>query len=274
MRITALEINGEKNPASVPGGPILISMRYDGVVDPYLEARVSSRSDGLLTDSFGSDVLMFKPARFNCPVLVINGESLSRNRQYFVQARVGLHGSWSGWEWGWFSLNSLPVASDLKLLCKSYKDGIEASYRFEDDQQGKECDPLIRWFLDGKEQPSLQGRKKIEPIVPGQKWSFAIRPYDGIEFGEEQKSDEVVIRNDPPSFEKFFIIPKNPIEGEEIRSSWSASDPEGETVSVKSSWLKNGTRVEDLDDKSSVPPGMVKKGDVWSCEMSAFDGYD
>lgn len=274
MRITALEINGVQNPNSVPGGPILLSIKYEGVEGPFLEARVSSKSDGLLTNDFGSDVLLFKPARFNFPVLTIDGDKLERNKKYYIHARVGLHGEWSEWAWGWFRMNSLPVAKDLKVLCGSYKDGIEASYSFEDEQGDSEKPPLIRWFMNGKEEPSLQGRKKIERVSPGQAWQFSIRPYDGIEFGQEQRSKEMVVRNDPPVLRRLCLVPKNPVEREEIRVSWAATDPEGEDTSCKSSWLCNGQRRLELDDRQTVPSGMVKAGDVWSCELSAFDGYD
>jgi hypothetical protein len=225
VRITSIETNGIQNPTSVSGGPVLLSIKYDGVIDPFLEARVSSSSDGLMTSEFGSDVMSFKPARFNFPVLTINGDDLKSNKKYYIQARIGLHGVWSEWAWGWFVMNSLPVARDLKVICKSYKDGIEAAYAFEDEQGDPERLPLIRWFLNGDEEPSLQGKKKVGKVVPGQVWQFSVRPYDGLEFGEEKKSREIIVRNEPPVLGRLCLVPKNPIEHDEIRVSWSAIDP-------------------------------------------------
>lgn len=63
---------------------------------------------------------------------------------------------------------------------------------------------VLRWLLNGAEQPELGGLETVsgDRVRKGQRWQFGVLPHDGDEFAErEYLSAEVVVNNTPPAFE-------------------------------------------------------------------------
>jgi len=76
-------------------------------------------------------------------------------------------------------------------------DDLRAVYAYADPDQDPEERSDIRWFRNGTRVGALDGRLLIraDQTRVGETWQYAIRPYDGIDYGEERQAPSVTIVN-------------------------------------------------------------------------------
>jgi hypothetical protein len=78
--------------------------------------------------------------------------------------------------------------------------------------------------------------------------------------------------NRPPAFSYYQVVPKPTYTDDNLRLSYFASDPDGDSVSTQTDWYLNGSKVGSLANAVSVPGVMMKEGDSWVAKSTASDG--
>ena len=110
-------------------------------------------------------------------------------------------------------------------------------------------------------------------FTKGDTVSCFARPFDGEEEGDDAyKSAAVTILNTPPVMTKATISKSAPVEGDTLEVYVEGvSDDDGDDVTLKYSWLVNGTSVATTATLSS---DLFDKGDTIQVEVTPNDGTD
>jgi len=150
-------------------------------------------------------------------------------------------------------------------------------------------DPLTyryRWLRDGLAVPvpDASVESKREPYwtslaeVPasmlrkGQRWAVEVQAHDGEAYGPVARA-EAVVGNSPPPPPKVAILPAAPRRGDGLRAVLTQeADPDGDLVTYRYAWKRNGTRVELPPEQSELARGLARKGERWQVEVVASDG--
>ena len=80
-----------------------------------------------------------------------------------------------------------------------------------------------------------------------------------------------VVLNSPPKIISIGLDPAVATYGEAITCTASASDSDGDTVSYRYNWLRNGFETGIVSN--ILPPERAQKGDVWKCVATPIDPY-
>ncbi|MFO0725061.1 MAG: hypothetical protein U1E65_14875, partial [Myxococcota bacterium] len=77
---------------------------------------------------------------------------------------------------------------------------LAAVYRYSDPDNDLESGSLLRWYLNGAEDPTLQDQSMVPAgrVTKGQSWSFTVVPSDGTDSGPLVSSATVAIENSIP----------------------------------------------------------------------------
>ncbi|MEZ4462823.1 MAG: fibrinogen-like YCDxxxxGGGW domain-containing protein [bacterium] len=137
-------------------------------------------------------------------------------------------------------------------------DGDNVAYRFAWENDGQDAD------LNTPTVPASR-------TSPGQTWTCKVTPSDGKTDGTTATAS-VTILNRPPTAETPVISPAVASTSQELTCGTSASDPDGQTVTLTYAWKRNGEYVADTTE--TIPAGRAKKGESWSCEVTPNDGFD
>ena len=86
--------------------------------------------------------------------------------------------------------------------------------------------------------------------------------------GKEILSDSIIIKNAAPEISKIKIMPEVFRPGDTLSVEVSASDIDGDDVSISYEWIKNG---EPAGNEKQMA-GTVKRGDKVSVKITPFDG--
>ena len=166
-----------------------------------------------------------------------------------------------------------PSYAELKVSppTPSTDDALTAEYRFFDLDGDPEPATEIRWFKDGKEVPELLGKKVVpkEATRKKEKWRFQVVALGGT----PRQSTETVVVNSKPGRPQIAFEPPVLRRAEAIRVKVTedAPDADGDKVSYRYVWLKDGQPQKGFD-KPEVPSGVSKKGERWSVVVAASDG--
>jgi len=267
--IADLLIQGVKNPAKLSTvhqtRPIVVSWKSNS---PLLEAdiRVGMDSEWIGTSSYSGDFAVKVPSKSNKAILSFDFES---GKRYFIQ--VSLDGN--KWVTGYFSINSKPVVKNVSILPSVCLDGKELSvgYLYEDKDGDKEgSKTIIKWILDGKEQPDLEGKRVVpsERVKFGQKWSVKVRPHDNFCFGDEVSSQDVLVQNIPIKLVGAFIYPLRPSTASDLICKYHVIGQE-KTKTIR--WFRNGEEAPELSDLERVPASFLFDKEKWYFSVSVRD---
>jgi hypothetical protein len=102
----------------------------------------------------------------------------------------------------------------------------------------------------------------------------ALTPYDAFEDGVTVWSPTVTIENSPPTTPTIAISPTSPQPSDSLTCSVTvaATDDDSDTLSYVYAWSKDG--VATTITTSVVSYTYTSHGEVWTCEVKAYDGYD
>ncbi len=132
-----------------------------------------------------------------------------------------------------------------------------------------------RWTRDGKAVAagSDPSRVPAEQTRKGEKWRCAVTASDGT-VESPVATAEVKIANSAPAGTAVRVTPAQPGPGEALSCEilGSASDPDGDAVSYRLTWLKDGVAQSFSFASAQVPGRLVKSSDLWSCRAQATDG--
>jgi outer membrane protein assembly factor BamB len=195
-----------------------------------------------------------------------------------------------------FSSERPTVTAPLKVLVKTPAkdaDGDELKYQY-------------RWILDGSP-VAMTGdadRAKPAPFRPGpaaamvqveadrnkadfwtslsevpekflrkgQRWTVEVRAHDGELPGPIARASTVIL-NSPPPAPRLVFAPERPrrVDGISVHIE-QPPDADGDVITYRYAWTRDGQRVETPSDQAQIPRGMPKKGQRWAVEVIANDG--
>ncbi len=173
--------------------------------------------------------------------------------------------------------NTPPVANNVKITPSEPKttDDLRCEYDYTDIDGDIESGTEIRWFKDGIEQIQCKGQLVLSSDMTkrGDRWQFKIIPCDGIDFGLEMTSSEVIVVNSPPIVNNVIIEPNNPSEGQVLNCIYEYIDLDGDAESGTSiRWYKNEVLQNKYNDQKEIPSGVIKKGESWKVVIRPRDG--
>ncbi len=84
-------------------------------------------------------------------------------------------------------------------------------------------------------------------------------------------SREVRIQNAPPRVSRVAFSPQNPSSSDAIKAVTSGWDADGDRLTFRSVWKRNGEVIPGVEG-AGLPAGSVRRGDVISVVVAAFDG--
>ena len=167
-----------------------------------------------------------------------------------------------------------PLRAVIKVPAQD-PDGDWITYRF-------------RWLRDGSPvQLSGEGRgtdwgqsagwTKVNELpadllTRGQRWEVEVQAFDGVAYGPSVRAAAVVGNSPPPPPEiAFRPIPQRTVDGLSLEVK-QRPDPDGDRVTHRFTWTRNGARYQAPPDQSHIPRGVARKGETWGVEVVAFDG--
>jgi hypothetical protein len=145
----------------------------------------------------------------------------------------------------------------------SDKDGDRLRYRF-------------RWFRNGSPMTGWKETKaSLEPgeAKKGEAWRVEVCAYDG-----ESEGDAAVaylqVRNHAPDRPAVALRASRGRTADNLLCErvTPASDPDGDTLTYRTTWTVDGKPAPLSLDLSTLPAAMTRKGQTWSCAVEAYDG--
>jgi hypothetical protein len=109
-------------------------------------------------------------------------------------------------------------------------------------------------------------------LKKGEQWTVEARAGDGELHGPTARAT-VTIANSPPPAPNLLFSPERPRRVDGIALSiQQPPDADGDPVSYRYTWFRNGERYEAPPDQAQIPRNVAKKGQRWSVEVVASDG--
>jgi hypothetical protein len=140
------------------------------------------------------------------------------------------------------------------------------------DPNGDPVSYLFQWYLNGTPVAGAEDyRISSDELALGQTWTCRARATDGTETGPETVSNAVTIRDLPPEAPTLVtILPADPTMLDDlVCSAGGAVDPEGDAVSYRYQWYRNGLATE--YQAQVLPARATAIGEEWSCTVRAAD---
>ena len=165
-------------------------------------------------------------------------------------------------------VNSVPIVLNVSISPKFplTDDDILCGYEYSDADNDIEMGTEIKWFRDDQVLEKYNDQRRIpsSETAKGQRWYFTIRPRDGYSYGDIQKSEIITIGDSKPTITNLRITPSSPKKGDSLSCQYNYSDPDLDSENrTEIKWFKNGESQSEYDNKTTIPPSAVKKGDKW-----------
>ncbi|HGJ64423.1 TPA: hypothetical protein ENS27_03410, partial [bacterium] len=175
--------------------------------------------------------------------------------------------------------NTPPIANDLSIKpsIAMPDDDLICHYEYTDIDDDIEEDTEIIWYKNGFMQEKYNNQLKIPSFETnkGEIWYFTIKPYDGFDYGDLQKSPSIKIGNTPPEVSNIYINPSNPLAGEELTCFYDYYDIDDDTEDgTVIRWYKNGNLQSIYNDTKTIQAGITTSGDNWYVLVIVSDGVE
>jgi outer membrane protein assembly factor BamB len=143
-----------------------------------------------------------------------------------------------------------------------------------------------RWLRDGSpvQLPGGDGKQAagwtnvneapLALLAKGQRWEVEVQAFDGEVHGPSGWASAEVVNSPPPPPEISFS-PARPrtVDGLSLQVK-QRPDPDGDQLTYRFTWTRNGARYEAPADQALIPRGVPRKGERWGVEVAALDGQD
>lgn len=174
--------------------------------------------------------------------------------------------------------NTPPTVSNLAIspLAPTTAEDLTAAYTFSDDDGDPESGTTVAWFRNGAAQGAHTGLTlPASATTKGESWHVEVTPSDGEDAGSTVTSSPVVIVNSAPAMLSVTPSDVAPDTSEDVTFTAQSEDPDGDAVaSTETRWSLAGSRVDSLDDATTLPSFATRPGDVWTVEVRVSDGTD
>jgi hypothetical protein len=132
------------------------------------------------------------------------------------------------------------------------------------------------WFRNGVVFAMHEGAATIPPgvIRRGETWRCDVTARDDVSSSPVASASAGVV-NAAPLPPTVAVEPKAARAGDALTCAITSpgTDPDGDRVEYEFHWsAPKGVKIPRLEDPARVPAGIVKKGQVWSCTVTANDG--
>jgi hypothetical protein len=165
-----------------------------------------------------------------------------------------------------------PQTSD-PLACRADAEGIDP------DQERVAF--RIAWWRDGALMPFSPDMDVVPPSFTrrGQQWRCEVTAFDGTATSDVASSNAVEIKNTPPSTPKVKILPDVVTTETGLRCLIQAPavDDDNDPITYRYRWFRDRKRYRSERELkgagvAEIPPGVARRGELWSCEVIASDG--
>ncbi|MFH1808437.1 MAG: FG-GAP-like repeat-containing protein [Pseudomonadota bacterium] len=174
--------------------------------------------------------------------------------------------------------NTAPPAPALSLVPAKPRAGDDLIVRIAPPRADADGDTIryeLAWRRNGEAVAGLrEARVPAAQTRKGERWSAEVTAQDGEAAGPVAKA-EVTVGNTPPAAPRVSISPAQPRAGDALKAQVvePSTDLDGDSARYSWSWLRDGTEVAGLNT-DSVPPGRLKKNEVWRVRSTPSDGTD
>jgi hypothetical protein len=136
---------------------------------------------------------------------------------------------------------------------------LEVTWSYYDLDGDSQAGYIIVWYKDDEYQTTYENQTEILPsaLAKGQRWHCVVQLFDGEDWSQNRTSQAINIVNKPPEIETH---------------SYKFSDVDNDTDSSIIHWYKNGVYNATYDNVTFVSAIQTSPGDVWSFEITPFDG--
>jgi len=174
--------------------------------------------------------------------------------------------------------NAPPGAPGVSAAAPTVRRGEPLSVRIDAGAPDPDGDPLtyhFRWTVDGEVRNYASNIATLTGagLRKGQKVVAEVRAYDGELEGPPARAEFAVV-DSPPSAPLVEIRPARPRRGDALQAVVTAPavDPDGDPVSYRFAWTRNGSPVAAPGQGREVPGSEVRRGDRFEVEAWATDG--
>lgn len=228
--------------------------------------RIDWLLDGLETGVSGEKLpgeLLRKGALVTARVVASDGELDAR--PVFASARVA---------------DTAPGAISIALDPQAPRRTDRVAVRVERPASDIDGDPIVyrhRWTVGGEARnlPAETGLLPAGGARKHQKVHVEVRAFDGQLEGPPA-SAEVELRNTPPTKPQIEVRPAKPRKGDALRAVvvGPSSDADGDDVTYRFAWTKNGRPLALASDPREVPGSEVTRNDRFEVTVTPNDGEE
>ncbi|HEY6101356.1 MAG TPA: hypothetical protein VIW03_18100, partial [Anaeromyxobacter sp.] len=177
----------------------------------------------------------------------------------------------------------IAFATDRPTVAAPLKVAVKAPAK---DPDGDQVRYQYRWLKDGapvaladgtpesREAPFWTSASEVpaSELKKGQRWAVEVRAHDGEMPGPAARAT-VAIVNSPPPAPRLLFSPERPrrVDGIAVAIE-QPPDPDGDTITYRYAWTRNGERYDAPPDQAQIPRGVARKGQRWAVEVVASDG--
>ncbi|MGC8926598.1 MAG: hypothetical protein ACP5QK_01605, partial [Myxococcota bacterium] len=172
-------------------------------------------------------------------------------------------------------INSRPERPQVKILPEKPHTKEELLCIISNNSKDADQDKItyhFNWKMNDK--PFKEGVTKLAPedVKRGNKYTCSVIASDG-ELKSEPQEYSVNIQNKKPMAPSVRLEPQYPYEGDELNCKIikPSEDIEKDEVKYKFFWYKNGQMLNFATTSASIPGRLVKRGDIYNCEVVPYD---
>jgi parallel beta-helix repeat protein len=177
--------------------------------------------------------------------------------------------------------NTPPLVSNISINPQfpTSSDSLEVTYDFFDYDGDSDNGTSFRWVYEdalGSYESGIHGNVTPKGVlVKEQTWYCFVIPSDGINSGQEVRSDGILILNSAPAVSEAEIEISQTDLDTHFELIYDPEDIDGDLLtSINISWYRNGILQSNLKDNTTVSEDNLVKDDSWYAIIRLSDGID
>ncbi|MHA2101226.1 MAG: hypothetical protein ACW99A_21395, partial [Candidatus Kariarchaeaceae archaeon] len=165
--------------------------------------------------------------------------------------------------------SSIPIANG----------SLTVNFTFSDTDGGNLTIVSIRWYRNSVHQPQFDDLQDLlsAQLIKDDEWFAEVRVRDEYDWGNWSSSETITIQNSAPIVTSIGIFPNVATTTNSLTADYIPYDIDGDSIILSESkivWLNDSVSVPGLENSSTVPSILTRKGQEWQYQLWLFDGYD